>query len=72
MSILQFAESINRVTGNTAGIIFEENSRSARDPQMRQPDITRAKQILNWYPNVDLDEGIRRTIPFFKQKLGLA
>ncbi len=72
MSILQFAESINRVTGNKAGIIFEENSRSARDPQMRQPDITRAREILNWDPKIDLDEGIRRTIPFFKQKLGLA
>ena len=71
MSILQFAESINRVTGNKAGITFEENSRSARDPQMRQPDITRAREILNWNPNIDLDEGIRRTIPFFKQKLGL-
>ena len=71
ISILQFAESINRVTGNKAGIIYEENSRSARDPQMRQPDITRAKTILNWNPIVDLDEGLRRTIPFFKQKLGL-
>ncbi len=71
MSILQFAESINRVTGNKAGITYEENSRSARDPQMRQPDITRARTILNWNPNIDLEEGLRRTIPFFKQKLGL-
>ncbi len=71
MSILQFAEVINKITGNKAGIVFEENSRSARDPQRRQPDITRAREILNWSPNVDLEEGIRRTIPFFKQKLGL-
>ncbi|GAB1472402.1 SDR family oxidoreductase [Chloroflexota bacterium] len=72
MTVLQFAESINRITGNTAGIKFMENARSARDPQRRQPDITRANNLLNWQPKVDLDEGIRRTIPFFKEKLGLA
>jgi dTDP-glucose 4,6-dehydratase len=72
MSVLEFAEAINRITGNTAGITFMENARSARDPQRRQPDITRAKTILDWEPNVNLEEGIRRTIPFFKQKLGLA
>ena len=72
MTILEFAEAINRVTGNKAGITFMENARSARDPQRRQPDITRAKQILEWEPNVNLEEGIRRTIPFFNQKLGLA
>ena len=72
MSILEFAEIINKVTGNTAGIQYIENARSARDPQRRRPDITRAKEILNWEPKVNLEEGIRRTIPFFKQKLGLA
>ena len=72
MSILEFAEAINRVTGNKAGITFMENARSVRDPQRRQPDITRAKQILGWEPNVNLEEGIRRTIPFFNKKLGLA
>jgi dTDP-glucose 4,6-dehydratase len=48
------------------------DARSARDPQRRQPDITRAREILKWEPKVDLEEGLRRTIPFFKQKLGLA
>ena len=72
MSILEFAEIINKVTGNTAGIQYIENARSARDPQRRRPDITRAKEILNWESKVNLEEGIRRTIPFFKQKLGLA
>lgn len=72
MTILQFAEAINRITGNKAGIVYKEDARSARDPQRRQPDISRAKQILNWEPKVDLEEGIRKTIPFFKQKLGLA
>ncbi len=71
MTILQFAEIINKVTGNTAGITYQD-SRSARDPQRRRPDITRAKTILDWEPKVDLEEGLRRSIPYFKQKLGIA
>jgi len=70
MTILQFAQTINKITANKAGIVFED-SRSARDPQRRRPDIGRAQKILNWTPNVDLEEGLRRTIPFFKQKLGI-
>jgi len=72
MTILQFAEAINRITGNKAGIVFMEGARSARDPQRRQPDITRAQTILGWEPKTNLEEGIRRTIPFFRQRLGLA
>jgi dTDP-glucose 4,6-dehydratase len=70
MTILQFAEAINRITGNKGGITYVD-ARSSRDPQRRQPNIQRAKEILNWEPAVDLEEGIRRTIPFFKSKLGL-
>ncbi len=72
MSILQFAESINRITGNQAGITYVPDARSARDPQRRQPDITRAREILHWEAGISLDEGLRKTIPYFKQKLGLA
>lgn len=72
MSILQFAETINRIVGNPAGITFVKDARSVRDPQQRRPDITRARTILNWEPRVDLEEGLRRTVPYFKQKLGLA
>ena len=71
MTILQFAEAINRVTGNQAGITFVEDARSVRDPQQRQPDITRARSLLNWQPKVGLEEGLLRTIPYFKMKLGL-
>jgi len=71
MSILQFAEIINKVTGNQAGIVFVD-ARSDRDPQRRRPDITRAKNILGWEPKIDLEEGLRRSIPYFKQKLGVA
>jgi len=72
MSILQFAETINRITGNPGGITFVKDARSVRDPQQRQPDITRARTILNWEPKVSLDEGIHKTVPYFKKKLGLA
>jgi dTDP-glucose 4,6-dehydratase len=72
MTILEFAEAINRVTGNQAGIAFVKDARSVRDPQRRQPDITRAHTILNWVPKVSLEEGLHKTIPYFKKKLGLA
>jgi dTDP-glucose 4,6-dehydratase len=72
MSILQFAETINRLTDNPGGIEFVADARSTRDPQRRRPDITRARTILGWEPKFDLEEGLRRTIPYFKQKLGLA
>lgn len=70
MTMLEFAHTINRVTGNQAGITFVD-ARSARDPQRRKPDITRARTLLQWEPKVNLEEGLRRSIPYFKQKLGL-
>jgi dTDP-glucose 4,6-dehydratase len=71
MTILQFAETINQIVGNKAGITFVKDARSVRDPQQRQPDITRARQILGWEPKVALAEGIQKTIPYFRQKLGV-
>ncbi len=71
-SILEFAETISRLTGSQAGIEFKEKERTEGDPQRRQPDIRRAKEILGWEPRVSLEEGIRRTIPYFQAKLGLA
>ncbi|HEX9387221.1 MAG TPA: UDP-glucuronic acid decarboxylase family protein [Anaerolineales bacterium] len=71
MTILQFAETINKIVGNKAGITFVKDARSVRDPQQRQPDITRARKILKWEPKVSLEEGIQKTIPYFKKKLGV-
>ena len=71
MTVLQFAETINRIVGNQAGITFVPHGRSARDPQRRQPDITRARTILGWEPKITLEEGIEKTIPYFRKKLGL-
>jgi dTDP-glucose 4,6-dehydratase len=71
LTILQFAEIINQIVGNQAGIVFVKDARSVRDPQKRQPDITRARQILGWEPKVSLQEGIQKTTPYFNQKLGI-
>jgi dTDP-glucose 4,6-dehydratase len=72
MTVLEFAEMINKVSENKAGVIFVPEGRSTRDPQRRQPDITRARSILGWEPKFNLEEGLSRTIPYFKQKLGLS
>jgi dTDP-glucose 4,6-dehydratase len=70
-TILEFAEQINKLTGNGAGITFVEDARGEGDPQRRQPDISRAKEILDWEPKISLEEGLMMTIPYFKNKMGL-
>lgn len=72
MTILEFANIINKITQNPAGIEIRETSRLGDDPQRRQPDISRAKEILGWQPKFSLEEGIKKTIPYFRQKMGLA
>ena len=59
-SLLELAETVLRLTGSSSQIIFE--SLPVDDPQVRQPDITRAKQLLGWEPEVELEEGLRKTI----------
>lgn len=68
-SILEFAEIINELTGNNAGIKFLPDARVGSDPQMRRPDIAKAKEVLHWSPAVDLSEGLRKTIEYFKTKI---
>jgi dTDP-glucose 4,6-dehydratase len=70
-SILEFAQIINQLTGNTAGVEYSPHSRTDNDPQHRCPDIRRARTQLGWEAKVDLKEGLMRTITFFKGKLGL-
>ncbi len=71
ITILQFAETINTLTQNPNGVTYVPAGRSARDPQRRRPDTARAKNILNWEAKINLEEGINKTIPYFKTKLGL-
>jgi dTDP-glucose 4,6-dehydratase len=71
-TILEFAESINRITGNQAGIIYRQDARGEGDPQQRRPDISRAKELLGWEPKINLEQGLAKTIPYFQEKMGLA
>lgn len=71
-TILEFAETINRIVGNKAGVVFHPGERLDSDPQRRRPDISRARQVLGWEPRIDLEEGITKTIPYFRVKMGLA
>jgi dTDP-glucose 4,6-dehydratase len=59
-TLLELAETVIRVTGAKSEIVYE--ALPVDDPQQRQPDITRAKQILGWEPEVTLEEGLRRMI----------
>jgi dTDP-glucose 4,6-dehydratase len=70
-TILEFAKTINALTDNPAGIVFQPGERMEGDPQRRQPDISRARQVLNWQPKVSVEEGLRKTTPYFREKLGL-
>ncbi|MGQ9908850.1 MAG: UDP-glucuronic acid decarboxylase family protein [Candidatus Flexifilum sp.] len=66
LSILEFAQRVNELTGNRAGIVFKDQ-RISGDPQTRRPDTTRARQILGWEPQVSLEEGLSRTIAYFRE-----
>lgn len=71
ISILHFAEVINQMVGNKAGILFEPTRRLGDDPQRRQPDITRAREILHWQPTTNLETGLANTIEYFRAQMGL-
>ncbi|HEY1369732.1 MAG TPA: GDP-mannose 4,6-dehydratase, partial [Gaiellaceae bacterium] len=60
LSLLELAQTVVRVTGSRSEIVFE--ALPVDDPQVRQPDITRARQLLGWEPQVDLEEGLRRML----------
>jgi len=59
-TILELAEAVIAATGSSSSIVFE--ALPIDDPQVRQPDITRARQLLGWEPEVGLEEGLRRTL----------
>ena len=67
MTILEFAEKVIGITGARSQITFEDLPQD--DPQVRQPDITKARELLGWEPAVDLDEGLRRTLDYFRQRI---
>ncbi len=66
ISINRFAEIINEMTGNKAGVIHKEGMFVGHDPQRRQPDISKAKKLLGWAPEISLETGIEQTIQYYK------
>ena len=73
MTILQFAQKVVEVTESTSEIIMVQpkDERTKDDPKVRKPDITKARRILGWEPQVSLDEGLRKTIPDFARRLAV-
>jgi dTDP-glucose 4,6-dehydratase len=69
MTIRQLAETIIKLTGSKSRIVSKPLP--VDDPKVRQPDITRARQLLGWEPRVQLDEGLGVTLAYFRQKLGI-
>jgi dTDP-glucose 4,6-dehydratase len=67
MTVLQFAKKILELTASKSEIAYRPLPQD--DPQVRQPDITKARKLLNWEPKVDLDEGLMKTIDYFRARL---
>lgn len=67
ITILEFAKEIIELTGSKSEIIFEELPKD--DPQVRQPDITKAKEVLNWEPGINRKEGLQETLSYFKNEI---
>jgi len=69
MSVLEFAREIIRITGSKSKIVYRALPQD--DPKVRQPDITKIKRVLGWEPRVTLEEGLEKTIMYFREKLGM-
>ena len=67
ITLLQFAEEILKLTGSKSKIVYEPLPQD--DPKQRQPDITKAKELLGWEPKVDRSEGLKRTLEYFKEHI---
>lgn len=67
-TIREFADVVIRLTGSKSPIVYKD-LRTRDDPQVRQPDIARARRILGWAPLVTLEEGLQQTIPWFREEL---
>ena len=68
LTMLQLAQEIIALTGSKSAIVYKELP--VDDPRVRQPDITKARALLHWEPKVQRAEGLRRTMDYFRSKLG--
>lgn len=66
-TILQLAELVIKMTGSKSGIVYRELPND--DPLQRKPDITKAKEILDWKPAISLEEGLKPTIEYFRKTI---
>ena len=69
-TMLEFARGIRRLTGSPSEIVHVPLP-TADDPRQRRPDISKARKILGWEPKISLEDGLQRTIHYFRQKLGV-
>ena len=69
LSVRAFAETIIRLTGSASPIVFQPLP--VDDPKVRQPDVSAARQILEWEPTVSLEDGLSETISYFREKLAV-
>ena len=67
MSILDFAKTIIALTGSGSSIAYRDLP--VDDPKVRQPDISTARRLLGWEPKIPLEEGIRKTLAYFRENL---
>jgi dTDP-glucose 4,6-dehydratase len=67
MTVLEFAKKILELTGSKSPIVYKPLPQD--DPQVRQPDISKAKALLGWEPKVNLEEGLAKTIEYFRHRL---
>ncbi len=67
LTIKQIAETIIRMTGSTSQLVYRPLPED--DPKVRQPDITKARTLLGWEPKVSLEDGLTRTIEYFRTKV---
>jgi dTDP-glucose 4,6-dehydratase len=67
MSIEQIGRTIIRMTGSKSSLVYRDLPTD--DPKVRRPDITKARTLLGWEPKVPLEEGLERTIDYFRKKL---
>lgn len=71
MTIVQFAHKVLEVTGSKSEVVFVQptDERTKDDPMVRQPDIGKAREVLGWEPAVSLEEGLARTVEWFRGRL---
>ena len=69
MTILDLAKTVNKLLGDPSELVIEADKRGEGDPQRRRPDITRAQEVLDWNPTINLEDGLGKTLPYFQDNI---